>query len=208
MADGGSAIDDLVHTPEAAAARPVGRVEAERDGGAEAEPLPRHRQGDLGEPAQPAVGVAHPDEGRVRRVRARRRGLPRLDDQRRPPLHDAPRTAEGEHRDARSPTTRSPTSKPSTRSTGGELRELGRLAHPMVRQPRRSRLPARRVGRRARSRRRPDPRAPGRTASASTSPRAASRTRCTTRRRRRRGSSARTTSTTRHACVTRRRRTR
>ena len=46
------------------------------------------RKIDLGEPAQPAVGVAHPAQGRVRRVRARRRRLPRLDDQRRAPLHD------------------------------------------------------------------------------------------------------------------------
>ena len=118
---------------ETPAARPVGRVEAERRGRAEAAPLPRHRQGHVGEPAQPPVGVAHPVEGRVRRVRARRRRFPRLDDQRRAPLHDAPRAAEGEHR-ARDPRARrSPTSKPWLRSKGRELRELGRLAHPMVR---------------------------------------------------------------------------
>ena len=64
------------------------------------QPLQRDRQGRLGEPAQPAVRVADPAQGRVRRVRARRRRLPRLDDHRRAPLHDAPRTAAGQH-DAR-----------------------------------------------------------------------------------------------------------
>ena len=39
--------------------------------------------------AQPAVRVADPEQGRVRRVRARCRRVPRLDDQRRAPVHDA-----------------------------------------------------------------------------------------------------------------------
>ena len=87
----------------------------------------------VGQPAQPAVGVAHPPQGSVRRVRARRRRLPRLDDQRRAPLHDAPRPPEGEHRarDRRRPAW--PTSAALASTTGRELRELGRLAHPMVR---------------------------------------------------------------------------
>ena len=95
----------------AAAARPVGRA------GSRTASASRSRtttaaiaQDGLGEPPQPAVRVAHPAQGRVRRLRARRRRLPRLDDHRRAPLHDAPRPAAGQHRGARSTTTRSPTS--------------------------------------------------------------------------------------------------
>ena len=162
---------------------------------------------DLGEPAQPAVRVADPEQGRLRRVRARGRGLPRLDDQRRPPLHDPPRAAEGQHRDraARRRARRREGARRARRPRAARARPA-RASDGA--QPRRSRLPARLVGR---PRSISSPTGSGarvRTASASTSRRAASRTRCTTRRRRRRASSARTTSTTRRASVTRRRRTR
>ena len=80
------------------ATRPVGRMEAERYRRAEAAPLRRDRADGLGQPPQPAVRVADPAQGCVRRVRARCRRLPRLDDQRRAPVHDASRTPEGQHR--------------------------------------------------------------------------------------------------------------
>jgi hypothetical protein len=180
-------------------------LEAERHRRAEAQPLRRDREDDLGEPPEPAVRVAHPAQGRVRRLRARCRRLPRLDDLRRAPLHDPPRPAEGQHHARDRPDAQlADVEHAAERSTARELRELGRLAYPMVRrkgEPGFTRvswddaldLIADRI------------RATTPIGSRSTSPRAASPTRSITSRRRRRASSARTTSTTRRACATRRR---
>ena len=82
---------------------------------------------------QPAQGVRHPVQGRVRRLRARRRRLPRLDARRRPPVHDPARAARGQLRRAVRPRPCSATSPRCAPMTATELRELGRLAHPMRR---------------------------------------------------------------------------
>ena len=76
----GATRQDLVHSGGRHPPRSLGRLEAERHRRAEAASLPRHREDDLGEPPQPAVRVPHPAQRRVRRLRARRRRLPRLDD--------------------------------------------------------------------------------------------------------------------------------
>ena len=51
----------------------------------------------LGEPRQPPVRVAHPAQGRVRRLRARRRRVPRLDALGCAPVHDAPEPPAHQH---------------------------------------------------------------------------------------------------------------
>ena len=78
-------------------ARSLGRVQAVRHRGDEAQPLQGDRPHVLGEPRQPSVRVADHAQGRVRRLRARGRGLPRLDDLGRAPLHDPPQSAAGQH---------------------------------------------------------------------------------------------------------------
>ena len=90
--------------------------------------------------------MGHPSQGRLRRLRARRRRLPRLDDRRRPPLHHAAQPAQGQHDAARSTRGGSPTSSRCASSTARELRELGRLALSDAPAPRRARLPAHLAG--------------------------------------------------------------
>ena len=161
----------------------------------------------LGEPRQPAVRVAHPQPGRLRRVRARCRRLPRLDALGRAPLHDAAQPAAGQHDGgARSRSARRRRAAAAhcaagscATSVGSPTRWCGGGASPAS------------PGCRGTKRSTSSPTASARphpTGSRSTSPRAASPTRPTTSRRSSPGSSAPTTSTTRHACATRRRRRR
>ena len=75
----------------------MGQPPPQRGGPDQAEPLPGHAPGGLGEPAGAALRVADPAQGRLRRVRAGRRGPARLDDRRRPPLHHPVEPAEGQH---------------------------------------------------------------------------------------------------------------
>ena len=113
----------------------------------------------LGEPRQPPVRVADPAQGRVRRLRARGRRLPRLDDHRRAPLHDPPRPAAGQHDGRARPGGARRRRRRCGSSSGTELRDLGRLAVPDGAPARASRGFTRVVvGRGARPRRRPDPR--------------------------------------------------
>ena len=72
-------------------------------------------------------------QGRVRRLRARCRGVPRLDPRRACTCARRASTCCGSTRWARSTRSVWPTSRRCGALTGRELRDLGRLAHPMVR---------------------------------------------------------------------------
>ena len=68
--------------------RHVGRPVAERRRQAEAAPPLGDGLGRLAGAGPPAEGLEDPERGRVRRLHARGRRVPRLDDRRHPPLHD------------------------------------------------------------------------------------------------------------------------
>ena len=146
-----------IKSPKRHQARPVGGVQALRHRRDQAEPLQRGGEDPLGQPRQPAVRVAHPAPGRVRRLRARGRRLPRLDPLRRAPVHDPPQPPAGEHD---GPARR----RPSGRRGAAPAAE-GQGA-PRPRAPRPPDGPAagragvhpRELGRGPRSARRPDPR--------------------------------------------------
>ena len=76
----------------------MGEHPPQRGRSAEAAPLPRHGQGGVGQPPPPEVRVRRAHQGRVRRLRARRRRPARLDDGRRPPVHHAAEPAAPQHR--------------------------------------------------------------------------------------------------------------
>ena len=117
-------------------------------------------------------------QGRVRRVRARRRRLPRLDHRRRPPLHDAAQAARAQHRRRRS-TPRVLADVDALRARDRHRAPRPRPARPPDAPPARRARASRRidVGRGARRARRRDRAAPAPTASRSTSRAAASPTR-------------------------------
>ena len=129
-------------TPKRARARPTcGRPPAQRHRRSRSRTTSgrwRARSGRTARRCRTPGGSCPP--GRVRRLRARGRGVPRLDHRRRPPVHDAAQPAAAQH-DARRSTRRCwPTSPPCGACRARELRELGRLALPDAPPARRARL--------------------------------------------------------------------
>ena len=139
----------------------LGEPVAERARPPEAEPLRRDGQGGVEGARQQAQGVADPPRGRLRRVRARRRRLPRLDARRRPPVHDPAAPARGQLRRAVRP------HRARRRVVAAQPR-LDRAARarapgpPDAPAPGRARLPPHHVGRGDGRHRRRHPRRPGR----------------------------------------------
>ena len=75
-----------------------------------------------------------PEPRRLRRLRARRRRPARLDHRRRPPLHDPAQPAAAEHHAGARPGAAWPTSRPCAGMRNAQLRELGRLPLPLLRE--------------------------------------------------------------------------
>ena len=63
--------DEPARTVRRVATQPVGGLAAQRHRRAEAQPLPRHGQGGVGQPRPSALRLARPDQGRLRRLRPR-----------------------------------------------------------------------------------------------------------------------------------------
>ena len=93
----------------------------------------RHGQDRLGEPRNLPYAWRILQQGRVRRLRARRRRLPRLDALRRAPLHDPAQPAAHQHDGRARPLAARRRRSRCKRLRNRELRDLGRLPYPMVR---------------------------------------------------------------------------